>query len=41
MVGPDCKNLCLSLGDNEKENRSQGSGGKQGEISLTLKVGHF
>jgi hypothetical protein len=24
-----------------KENISQGSGGKQGEINLTLKIGHF
>jgi hypothetical protein len=36
---PDRKKI--SLEENEKKNRSQGSGEKQGEINLTLKIGDF
>jgi hypothetical protein len=39
MVGSDRKNLFFSLEENE--NRSQGCGGKQGEINFALKIGHF
>jgi hypothetical protein len=40
MVGPDHKNIFLYK-RMRKENRSQGSRGKQGEINLTLKIDHF
>jgi hypothetical protein len=40
MVGPDQKNLFL-YNRMRKENRSQGSGEKQGEVSLTLKISHL
>jgi hypothetical protein len=41
MVGPSRKNILFSLSGNEKRKQSKGSGGKQGEINLTLKIGHF
>jgi hypothetical protein len=40
MVGLDHKNIFLYK-RMIKENRSQGSGGKQGDINLTLKITHF
>jgi hypothetical protein len=41
MVGSDHKNLFSLFRRMRKENRSQGSGGKQGDIRLTLKIGYF
>jgi hypothetical protein len=40
MVGLDHKNIFLYK-RMIKENRSQGSGGNQGEINLTLKINYF
>jgi hypothetical protein len=40
MVGLDHKNIFLYM-RMIKENRSQGSGGMQGEINFTLKIGYF
>jgi hypothetical protein len=40
MVGLYRKNIFLYK-RMIKENRSQGGGGKQGEINLTLKITHF
>jgi hypothetical protein len=40
MVGLDHKNIFIYK-RMIKENRSEGSGGKQGEINLTLKIIYF
>jgi hypothetical protein len=40
MVGLDRKNI-FRYKRMIKENGSQGSGGKKGEINLTLKIGYF
>jgi hypothetical protein len=41
MVGVDRKNLFFHWETMRKENGSQGSAGKQGEINLNLKIGNF
>jgi hypothetical protein len=38
MVGPNHKKNSKRI---RKENRSQGSGGKQEEVNLILKISHF
>jgi hypothetical protein len=40
MVGLDHKKILFLYKRKRKENRSQGSGGKQGEMNLILKISH-